>query len=352
MTPRPGCGGPDVLAEVAAFAPGRVNLMGDHTDYAGGLALPVAIDLGTTVRGVRSSDRVELRSTDERDPVRLALPVREPSDVEPRWGRYVAGVVGEMPGAQGLVGTVTSTLPIGAGLSSSAALEVALALALGFDGPPMELARLAQRAEHRSSGVPCGLMDQLTSSCGVVGHALLIDFATETFAAVALPAGLDIVVVHSRQDRALAGSAYAERRASVESAIARLGPLRELTAAEVDAIADPVLRRRCRHVVTENERVHDLADAFASDDLTGIEELMAASQRSLRDDFGVSTDAVDDAVARLSAVPGVLGARLTGAGFGGCVVGLAHEGALTDPSAVTGRGWIVRASEGARLLAS
>ena len=341
-----------MAAEVAAFAPGRVNLMGDHTDYAGGLALPMAVDLGTTVRGVRTGDRIELRSTDQEGTVVLALPVGDPSDVEPAWGRYVAGVAAEMPEAEGLVGAVTTTLPIGAGLSSSAALEVAVALALGFDGAPLALAHLAQRAEHRSSGVPCGLMDQLTSSCGVAGHALLIDFTTETFTPVALPGGVDIVVVHSGQDRTLTGSAYAERRASVEAAIAEVGSLVTVAPAELEAITDPVLRRRARHVVTENERVRDLADAFAAEDLPGVAELMAASQHSLRDDFGVSTDAVDDAVARLCAVPGVLGARLTGAGFGGCVVGLAHRGAVGDPSAITGRGWILRPSDGARLLAS
>lgn len=338
--------------EVAAFVPGRVNLMGDHTDYAGGLALPMAVDLGTTVRGLRGGDRIELRSSDEESPVVLPLRLDDPDRVEPPWGRYVAGVVAELSASEGFAGTVTTTLPIGAGLSSSAALEVAVALALGFEGPAMGLARLAERAEYRSSGVPCGLMDQLTSACGVADHALLVDFTTETFAPVPLPEGLDVVVVHSGQDRTLAGSAYAERRASVEAAIAALGSLTTPPPAELADLVDPVLRRRARHVATENERVRHLVDAFTHEDLSGIAELMAASQRSLRDDFEVSTDAVDRAVARLDAVPGVLGARLTGAGFGGCVVGLAHRGAVTDPTAITGRGWILRPSDGARVIAA
>ncbi|MCU0309958.1 MAG: hypothetical protein MUE36_03335 [Acidimicrobiales bacterium] len=336
--------------EVAAFAPGRVNLMGDHTDYAGGLALPMAVDLGTTVRGFRTGTRIELASSDRPEPVDLPLVVDDPTGVEPEWGRYVAGVVAEVAPATGIVGTVHSTLPVGAGLSSSAALELSVALAIGFDGPAMALARLGRRAEHRASGVPCGLMDQLASACGVAGHALLVDFTTETFVPVAVPDDLEVIVVHSGQPRALSGSAYAERRASVEAAAAEVGPLAEVGGPDVAALTDPTLRRRARHVVTENERTRAMADALTNDDAGAIGAVMSASHRSLRDDFEVSTDALDRAVDALARTPGVLGARLTGAGFGGCVVGLARRGAVTDPDSITGRGWIVRPSGGAHRL--
>ena len=332
---------------VVAFAPGRVNLMGDHTDYAGGLALPIAIDLGTTVRGIRGGERVVLTSTDRERAADLPLSIPDPGSVEPAWGRYLAGVVAELQPDRGLVGAITSTLPIGAGLSSSAALELAVALAMGFAGPPRALAHLGQRAEQRASGVPCGLMDQLTSACGIEGHALLIDFSDETILPVRVPDGIDVIVVHSGEERALATSAYARRRAEVESAIEEIGPLRDATTADARSLPDAV-RRRARHVITENVRVRSFAAALASGDTSLIGPLMAESHLSLRSDFEVSTAALDETVSRLTALPGVLGVRLTGAGFGGCVVTLTEQGAIADPSGVTGRGWIVRPSTGAR----
>jgi len=336
-----------VTDRVVAFAPGRVNLMGDHTDYAGGLALPIAIDLGTTVRGIRGGERVVLTSTDRERAADLPLSIPDPGIVEPAWGRYLAGVVAELQPDRGLVGAITTTLPIGAGLSSSAALELAVALAMGFAGPPRALAHLGQRAEQRASGVPCGLMDQLTSACGIEGHALLIDFSDETILPVRVPDGIDVIVVHSGEERALATSAYARRRAEVESAIEEIGPLRDATTADARSLPDAV-RRRARHVITENVRVRSFAAALASGDTSLIGPLMAESHLSLRDDFEVSTAALDETVSRLTALPGVLGARLTGAGFGGCVVTLTEQGAIADPSGVTGRGWIVRPSTGAR----
>jgi galactokinase len=328
---------------VRVFAPGRVNLIGEHTDYTGGLALPMAIDLGTTIEGVVQADRIVLRSADEPEPADLVLPVEDPSAVHPDWARYVAGVVHELAPALGLAGQVHSTVPIGSGLSSSAALELAVALALGFDGPPLALAELTQRAEQRASGVPCGIMDQLASAAGVEGHALLMDFTTMAVEPVPVPAGATIVVIHSGQERTLAGSAYGERRAACETAATRIGPLLDATLADVGAIDDPVIRRRARHVVTENQRVREFAAAFRAGDLVTAGEIMRASHASLRDDFEVSTEVLDALVARLDATPGVHGARLTGAGFGGCVV------ALTDPG-VLAEGWTVRASAGARVL--
>ena len=327
--------------EVRAFAPGRVNLIGEHTDYTGGLALPMAIDLGTTVVGRATADpAVVLRSDDQHDPAVVGLDITDPAAVEPGWARYVAGVVHQLHPGTGFEGTVSSTLPIGSGLSSSAALELAVALALGFDGDPVELARLGQRAEQLASGVPCGLMDQLASACGVEGHALLMDFTDGSVEPVLLPEDIDVVVVHSGEHRSLVGSAYAERRASCEAAAAIVGPLRDADLDALDAIADPVVRRRARHVVSENERVQRFVAAVRDRDPAAAGAVMVESHRSLRDDFEVSTPALDELVDRLLATAGVHGARLTGAGFGGCVVALTEPGTLEE-------GWTVRPSDGA-----
>lgn len=329
---------------VAARAPGRVNLIGDHTDYTGGLVLPMAIDRWTTVTGTRGGARIRLVSEQQREPADLPVPVGDLAAVRPSWARYVAGVAAELgPLARGFVGTVVSSVPTGSGLSSSAALEVAVALALGGEHlAPVELARLCQRAEQRASGVPCGIMDQLTSVAGVEGHAVLIDCHTLAVEPVPLPDDVEVVVVHSGEHRALAGSAYAERAAQCAAAEAELGPLRLADQAAVGRLTDPVLRCRARHVVSENERVRQFAAALAGGDLALAGRLMVASHESLRDDFEVSTATLDRLVARLVDTSGVLGARLTGAGFGGCVVALTRPGALTE-------GWVVRPVGGACL---
>lgn len=325
-----------------AFAPGRVNLIGEHTDYTGGYVLPMAVHLGTTVAIDPGGREVVLSSADEPLPARVRLDVAEPAAVLPSWARYIAGVVAELRPVSGGRGSVTTTLPIGAGLSSSAALEVAVALALGFEGTPLELALLCQRAEQKASGVPCGIMDQLASAAGVAGHALLIDCSTNEVTPVPLPEGVDVVAVHSGEHRTLVGSGYAERRSACERAAVIVGPLRAATLAEVAAIDDPVVRRRARHVVTENQRTLAFADALRGGDLHAAGELMDESHASLRDDFEVSTAALDALVDRLRATPGVYGARLTGAGFGGCAVAICEEGALNE-------GWKLKAVGGASV---
>lgn len=326
------------------FAPGRVNLIGDHTDHSGGFALPFALDLGTTVSGDTGGDEVVMRSADLDGVAVVPCAVDDPAATEPGWARYVAGVVAEVRPKVGFRGVVSTTLPVGAGLSSSAALELAVALAIGFEGTPLDLALTCQRAEQRASGVPCGLMDQLASAAGVEGHALLLDCTALTVTPVPLPDDLEVVIVHSGEARVLAGSAYGERRAACEAAAAAIGPLRGATVDDLPRIADPVVRRRARHVLTENRRVHDMVAALAASDHGAAGALLAASHASLALDFEVSTPGVDALVAQLSGEPGVLGARLTGAGFGGCVVALIERGALP------GKGWHVRPGHGAHHL--
>jgi galactokinase len=330
------------VSALRVTAPGRVNLIGGHTDYAGGLVLPMAIDLATIIEGERGGTAVELRSADEPDPAVVPLGVDDPSALEPAWARYVGGVVAELRPAAGFQGTVQTTIPIGTGLSSSAALEVAVALALGAQGTPQEVAQLCQRAEHRASGVPCGIMDQLTCTAAVAGHAVLIDCTTLAVEAVPLPEDAAWVVVDTGAPRALAESGYAARRADVAAAEVLVGPLPQATLADVAGIADPVVRARARHVVSENQRVSDFCAALAADDLPAAGEIMTASHRSMRDDHDVTTPALDALVVRLCAMPGVHGARLTGGGWGGCVL------ALTDPGALT-EGITVRPSAGAHV---
>ena len=307
--------------------------MGDHTDYNEGFVLPVAIDLDCVVAGTpRDDGRVQVRSLDVPPPGNVVVVAAdgrdEPSRVEPAWGRYVAGTVralaevGRPP--VGLDAALTSTVPLGSGLSSSAALEVSAALALceaaGFELGRRDLARACQEAERIASGVPCGIMDQLVSLLAEPGSALMIDCRSLEVEDVPIPRGVAIAAVHCGLPRELRSSEYAERRAACEAAARRLG-LRSLRGAQLSQVeTDPF----ARHVVTENQRVLDTARALAAEDLDALGPLFAASHASLRDDFRVSTPELDVLVDALVEA-GSLGARLTGAGFGGCAVALVDE---------------------------
>ena len=341
-------------ATVRAHSPGRVNLIGDHTDYNDGLAMPMAVDLGTTVSYTPDdTDRVVLHSAQQPGTAEVALDVAlDPAalaQLEPPWARYVAAVVAVVRPPHGGTGAVESTVPLGAGLSSSAALEVSLALAFGLRADAVTMARTCQRAEHAATGVASGLMDQLTVSAAQQGCALVIDFSDLSVQAVPVPVGADIVVVHSGESRTLAATGYAARRAECETAARRLGPLGLVDPVTAAAVRDPVLRKRARHVATECARVRDFAVALAGGQLAEAGRLMTASHRSLADDFEVSTPALDELVARLEAHPGVHGARLTGAGFGGCVVALTEPGAL-DIEGLNRPAWRVKPAPAARVL--
>jgi galactokinase len=317
------------VREVAVRAPGRVNLIGDHTDYNDGFVLPLAIDRDCRVAGRATEGELRLRYEGGGDDnsQRIALAVREALGLR-----------------VGLDADVTSTVPVGSGLSSSSAFAVALATAFcaaaGVTLPPEEVARACQAAETAATGVPGGIMDQLTSVRGREGCALLIDCRTLEVSPAPL-GGLEVVVVDSGLPRRLAHSEYGERRSHCESVARRLG-LAALRDASLDQVADDP---RARHVVTENARVLAAADALRAGDGEAVGRLMLASHASLRDDYQVSTPELDVLVERLVAA-GALGARLTGAGFGGCVVGLAAPGEGERVAGETG-GFVVRAVDGA-----
>jgi galactokinase len=346
-------------------APGRVNLIGDHTDYQGGLCLPIAIDREVRIAfDARSDDRVHVRSDALPGTVDIAADGSTGvAGSEPAWGRMVGAVLSVLAGRGrepvGFDAEVTTTVPIGSGLSSSAALGVAVTLVAtvvaDFATTPIEVALVAQEAEHLASGVPCGVMDQLASVRGRANHALLLDCRTLEITAIPLP-DVDILVIHSGLERRLEASAYAERRAACEAAATRLG-VETLRDATIDQVADDPI---ARHVVTENARVTAFAAALEHDDLPTCGALMLASHRSLRDDFTVSTPELDRLV-ELGVDAGAYGARLTGAGFGGCVVALVAAGeadsvarAVTDRyRAETGRApfaFAVSAVDGAGLV--
>jgi galactokinase len=330
------------MSKFKVIAPGRVNIIGDHTDYTGGLVLPMAIDLATTIEGERIGNRIELTSASEDLPASLALPVDDPTAATPFWARYVAGVAKVVDPVVGFRGHVTSTVPSGAGLSSSAALEVGLALAFGFEGTVLELAKITQSAEHIASGVPCGIMDQLSSAAGIAGHALLIDCHDLTMKPVPIPDDVEIVVIFGHH-RTLAGSEYGERTEQCAAAEAIIGPLRLATMADVALIEDETIAHRAAHVISENQRVRDFAAAMSASDYRSAGDLMIESHQSLRNEFETSTPEMDALVSELMVARGVYGARMTGGGFGGCVVVMSEPGAIPD-------GWHVKASSGAHIL--
>jgi galactokinase len=321
-----------------------VNLIGDHTDYTGGLVLPMAIDRDTTIT-FQHSDEVSLTSANFVGGVQFTLPIDQPSTVRPTWGRYVAGVATAMHErgmhARGFTGTVSTEVPIGGGLSSSAALEVAAALAFGIDADAATIAAVCRRAEHLATDVPCGIMDQLTSVAGVKDHALLIDCHSLDVQPIALPDSLGVWVVEV-STRTLDGSEYPERVAQCTAAEREIGPLRLADLQMVERITDPLVRARARHVVTENERVRLFAQALGNGDAREAGILMYESHRSLSRDFATSTMKMDEAVDHYSRVPGVHGVRMTGGGFGGCVVIVADDDAIVD-------GMRVQAADGASL---
>ncbi len=311
---------------VVAWAPGRINLIGEHTDYSGGLVLPAAIQFGITLEARFAADQISLTSSQFGAAETFAADGSGP--VARGWARYAQAVAVELAllgrPPVGLVGSLSSDLPAGAGLSSSAALEVAVALALcavaDFELEPLQLALACQRAELRAVGVPCGILDQAACVLGRDGFAILLDCATLEHRAIPVPANAGLLIVDSGIERSLENTAYAERRAQLEHALQLVG-VEHSTEVDPSALAglDDLSRRRLRHVVTENERVRQFAAALGREDLVDAGRLLGASHASLRDDYEVSIPELDLLV-RLADAAGALGARLLGGGFGGSVL--------------------------------
>jgi galactokinase len=360
-------------------APGRINLIGEHTDYNEGWVLPMAIDREIVIAAVPTPDRtVELRRLDTGEVGRFALD----DPVEPRgdWLDYVAGMAAVLVrggvDVRGMRGVVSSDLPIAVGLSSSAALEVAAAWAL-VDGPeppltPTALARAGQAVEREFIGVNSGLMDQLAAILGQRGSALLIDCRSLEHRAVGLPLATHaIVAVDSGSRRRLGGSAYNRRRAECETVVAAASArdpsvrsLRDVSPQLLDAVGGEITleaRARAEHVIGENARVLACVEALDAGDLPAVARHLAASHASLRDRFEVSSPELDALVELATEVPGVVGARMTGGGFGGSIVALVERNAVPALESAIAQGYepragfrasvhVVRPSDGAGLL--
>jgi len=332
-------------------APGRVNLIGEHTDYNDGFVLPAAIDLATWVAAAPRDDRrVRIHAGNLDAAASFAL-----DDPDPRpsraWSDYPRGVALALERAghrlRGADLLLHGEVPIGAGLSSSASLEVATAWALldlaGMTPDRGEVARLCQRAENEFVGTRCGIMDQFASVHARAGHALLVDCRSLASRDVLLPPDVALLVCDSMVKHALAGGAYNRRRAECEEGVrilARVVPglraLRDATASDVERqrgeMRDDVYRR-CRHVVAENQRVLDAVAALEARDLRAAGALLCASHESLRRDFAVSCPELDLLVAEATALPGVFGTRMTGGGFGGCTITLVAARRAQDAAA-------------------
>lgn len=322
------------MQSVSSFAPGRVELLGNHTDYNGGVVLSAAIDLGISAQGRRREDgRIVLTSEGVAGAVDVRLDEIAPSG---GWSDYPLGVVKMLREAGFPVGGFeagfSSTLPLGAGLSSSAALEVCTAVLamrmFSFAMGRLDLAKLCRKAENEFVGVNCGLLDQVSSVFGKENHAIFLDCRAETVENVAFPEGVALLVVNSGVKHALTGGEYNERRAQCFEAAEILGvpALRDATSAQLRAAEMPdLVRRRALHITGENERVFEALDDLRRGSAVIFGRNMTASHRSSRENFENSTPELDALVEITTAQPGVYGARLTGGGFGGAIVALVEK---------------------------
>ncbi|XP_031985140.1 galactokinase isoform X1 [Corvus moneduloides] len=363
-------------AVLAAWAPGRVNLIGEHTDYNGGFVLPMALQLGTVLVGSPTQDGticIVTTSAEADEPLRVQFPAPRPgsslSPGLPRWANYVKGVIqhyraGPVPGFSAVI---ASDIPLGGGLSSSAALEVAtytfLQQLCPDDGDLVAKALACQKAEHTFAGMPCGIMDQFISVMGREGHALLIDCRSlETVLVPLSDASLAVLITNSNVRHTLTGSEYPTRRRQCEQAAAALGKasLRDATLAELEEarsrLGDEVFRR-ARHVIGEIARTAQAAQALQHRDYSMFGRLMVESHNSLRDDYEVSCPELDELVAAALEVDGVYGSRMTGGGFGGCTVTLLEAGAaeraqqhIQEKYSGTATFYLTKPSGGAKAL--
>jgi galactokinase len=318
---------------IRCAAPGRINLIGEHTDYNNGFALPIAIPERTVVTFLPNDDNaVTVRSDRKEGIIRIALDTT-PGNVT-GWAAYIAGVIWALRRAgHPVIGgdmSIESSVEMGSGLASSAALECAVlgavAQATGTTIDRIDQARIAQAAENDYVGAPTGLLDQLASLFGEPHTAMLIDFRRLSVRPIPFDpdaSGVALLLINSHAQHRHAGGEYAVRRTSCERAAAELGVASLREARSLDAVTDPVDARRARHVLTENQRVLDFVAALGDCDFIRAGEILTASQSSMRDDFEITTEHID-LIAEAAIAYGALGARMTGGGFGGCVVALAR----------------------------
>ena len=315
---------------VSAYAPGRIELLGNHTDYNEGVVLGAAIDRGISISGKKRDDQVIELDSDSLGKITVDAFSLFPL-VDNHWANYVLGVVNELRALGislgGFSARISGDLPAGCGLSSSAALELASALLLlklqGRELAPLELAKACQRAEHHFVGVKSGLLDQVTSLFGKANHAVFFDARTEQIQTIPFPEGLAIIVAESGKKRQLASGTYNVRRQETRAAASALGvrALRDASITDLFSLPD-LLRQRALHIVTENARVWRALDLLAAGDRVGFGALLNESHRSSKENFENSTPELDQLVAIAQQIPGVLGARLTGGGFGGATITL------------------------------
>jgi len=327
-------------------APGRVNLIGEHTDYNDGFVMPAAIGFYTWIAVGPRADRIlHVHSEQFAETTEFSLDALSGA-TRKHWSDYVRGVAALLQAAghplSGANLLIDGQVPLGAGLSSSASLEVSTALALlaisKSQVPPLELVKLCQRAEHQYAGTRCGIMDQFVVTFGHSGHALLLDCRSLDFKSLPIPENVRLVICNSMVKHELAAGEYNHRRADCETGVKILQrelpgirALRDVTLGNLEEhrkkLSD-VVCRRCRHVISENRRVLDAAEALQSGDLNRFGQLMYESHRSLRGDYEVSCRELDLLVELASASEGVYGARMTGGGFGGCTINLVRDDAV------------------------
>jgi galactokinase len=329
------------------FSPGRVNLIGEHTDYNGGYVFPCALSFGTYLMARKNQNRLVRFATtnfDHRSEVNLDTPFEKEGK---SWINYPVGVLNELRKTtreiEGLDLLYSGDIPNGAGLSSSASIEMVTAFAMnqifGFGLDRMELVKLSQKAENIFVGVNCGIMDQFASGMGVAGHALFLNCDTLDYERVPLNLeGMKIIIANTNKRRGLADSKYNERRAQCEAAVETLRTgkeirnLSDLTLDEFNAlshlITDEVVRGRARHVITENNRTLTAIEALNQGDVDSFGQLMNQSHDSLRDDYEVTGKELDTLVEEARKIDGTIGSRMTGAGFGGCTVSIVREDAV------------------------
>jgi galactokinase len=309
-----------------ADCPGRVNIIGDHTDYSGGFSLSMAIDLTTKIKAKELTQPViTVYSTETNKRITVSLndvPFIDFLKQDPT-ERFIKAAAKLSNLKHGLDLKISSTLPISSGLSSSAALSVGLLLVMHYPfNSALDLAKAAQKTEHLATGVPCGLLDQISIVMGKKNHALFIDFSNNEVQPVFIDNSFKFLVIHSGIYRTLENQSYKQRFEEVQKIQSIIGPLKDAKLEDLKQISDPQLKKRAKHVITENNRVKSAIDALKEKDLFKLGAILNESHVSLSTDFEVSNPEIDDLIAHLNSHPNVLGARLTGAGFGGCIVAL------------------------------